>query len=71
MIDNIDKFRAFLLANYPEIFKEVKGLLWYSKSEIYKDTINVSNPYPDDEKKALEFENIILEYGYTPSQRLI
>ncbi|HEY8658670.1 MAG TPA: hypothetical protein VIL78_06515 [Hanamia sp.] len=69
MIDNIQKFEAFLFTHYPEIFKEVKYSLLYSPSNIYKDTINVFNPYSENKNKALEFKNIIAEYGYTPSTR--
>jgi len=70
MIDNIKKFELFLFTNYPEIYKEVKDIIWYSPSRIYENTINVFNPYSDDKKKALEFENIIEEYGHTPLTRL-
>jgi hypothetical protein len=71
MIDSIEKFESFLFTHYPEIYKEIKYTLLYSPSTIYKDTINVFNPYSDDKKKTLEFENIIEEYGYTPLYRLM
>lgn len=71
MIDNISKFEAFLFQHYPEIYKEVKPTIFYSPSHIYKDTINVFNPFLNDDKKFTEFEKIIHEYGYTPSIRMI
>jgi len=71
MIDNIKKFELFLLTRYPEIYKEVKNIIWYSPSRIYENTFNVFNPYTDDKKKAQEFENIIAEYGHNPLTRLI
>ena len=67
MIDNIEKFEAFLAKNYPETFKEVKDILRYSPSTNHKNTINVFNPFLGDKVKMEEFEIILSKYGYTPS----